>query len=482
MSIKLMFLFVTGVVLIPNILSSNITNINTYIEKKDYSNTIRLTLQDIVALAVKKDENFQIAKFKERNSQETTKKLMDKFDLIVGADGKYSKDRSYSQKSNELNIYATKKLNLGTDVEVTNSYTTTDYTNSSQDISDSEVSLKVTQPILKDFGVSNQLVSVNKSKLDEMNAKEFISSEQVRIVYDFVVLYWDSVKEKKKYDVANKSLKLSQDLLNKKLEETTLGAFPKSYIYEIESDLIQKKIDFLNAKKLKKLSMINLLEKLHLKYDDNVKYDLQYRFHNDKSIDISKLEEIALNNRYDYIKLVNELQKSKLELKYRKNQLLPKLSLYSEVTKKTHDNVTKNYLDRGFKKDGYEVGMNFSLPISNDKAVADHNIAKLDIYLKQLELRQKKREIIKEIHIILEEVSFQKELLDAYKLLFDKQKKTLDVEQMKLDNGLSTIRDFIAAQDQYINSELQYMISQIEYEKITAKIYFTTGMVLQELD
>jgi outer membrane protein TolC len=194
-----------------------------------------------------------------------------------------------------------------------------------------ELSLDITQPILKNFGASITKYEVNKAKIQrDMNLSD-VDETTLQKIYELEEAYWNLVYSRENLKVRELSLEQSRVQLRRSREAARMGN--KSFIDVLgaETEVANWEDQVLGAKAQVETYQDRLKKILNRPTDESnadkalVPKDKPAIYKPD--IDFAQALAIGIAKNPQMARLRKQLEGNKLDIGYYKNQLLPQLDL-----------------------------------------------------------------------------------------------------------------------------------------------------------
>ncbi len=373
---------------------------------------------------------------------------------------------------------------------------------------ESTLSLDITQPLLKDFGlkISRKDIIVAKNEL-EISERDLERSIQ-EIVYQVEQAYWNYVYAIENLDVQKQSLKLAEDLLEKNKRSVEVGTMAPIEIINAQATVAQRQADILAAETEVKnnedilKTIINLTSDIEMPRGVTIvpKDKPEYE---KKEISLDEALSIALQNRPDLESTRISLENSQIDMNYTKNQLLPGLNFSASywspgvsgdrvlylndnvlsgiVVGKVPGGFSDSFSDAfAFRYQNWSVGLTLDIPISNLFSRAQFKQARLNLEMAKLQLKNQEQEIFRDIKIAVRNVATNYERIQAYKAARELAERQLEAEEEKLKVGLSTNYLVLQYQSDLSTQRSQELKSIIDYKLSLAGLYRDLGISLDE--
>ncbi len=370
------------------------------------------------------------------------------------------------------------------------------------------VQFSLTQPLLKGFGSTvtrkNILISIQTNKGSFFRLKEKV----LETVYNVENAYWDLVYFRLFYKVKEESLKAAKDLEAINLKKLKVGTIPELEILIAKSEVANKQSEIIKAESSIRDAEDNLMTIMNL-HDDGEKWKNKIIPVDDPedaySYNIPSMEEavsIARENDPLIKRLEHELKAKGIEVKYRKNMMLPELNFNFNywTTGISGDEII--YEGSGFERNpvnivsrnlwvsiqdslkaiynNWNINFNLRIPLTFKESKANYAIAKMEFEKAELNIRNAQQSAFKEIHQSLRDVETNKKTLEAYKVSRKLSEAQLNAEEKKFKAGLSTNYNVLKAQENLEENRSYEIKAIIDLNKSILNLQKNLGILLQE--
>lgn len=303
-----------------------------------------------------------------------------------------------------------KRLITGANVELkeklTNEYSTNSNTAPNPQ-GTAELTLRVTQPLLKGSGIAYNTTGIRISEIDSDVAQlEFLRQTESHLL-EVVRSYWSLYQTRALYYQKQRLTERTQKILSELESRTSLDANStqilraKSALSQRKADLVRSEVAVRNSQdRLKSLLSDPLIPMFS--EQEIVPLDRPF-FAGIFELDILNSASQALKHRSELNQAFKQLEATMLRTELSKSDLLPTLSMFIEGTLSSlsgsngarYANAWNNQFTQG--RPGYAGGLNFEYPLCNNTAQA--------VYLRdKIEIRQQINQIITSIETILLEI------------------------------------------------------------------------------
>ena len=227
-------------------------------------NVRELSLKQYLSLVLKNNLNIKTYKLNKDIAKSTIDRYLSEFDpsLEISIDKSFSKEFTGSKlesevssyiinKNSDLNFSLSKKIFTGGNLQLTfknNRYKTNSNWSILNPTYTSYLTLELTQPLLKNFGVSINKSEIKKAENNLKKTEAEITDAINNEILDAIYKYFDLVYAYKYLKVEEEYLKLAENTheINKKKVE--VGLLPKDVLLESESEILSRKEALIKAK------------------------------------------------------------------------------------------------------------------------------------------------------------------------------------------------------------------------------------------
>ena len=257
-------------------------------------------------------------------------------------------------------------------------------TNSMSPKWESSFELGFSQNILKDFGpsINNSfiIVSKNNSKISKIQFEKMVSKTILNVKTSF----YNALLAKKNIELANSSLALAEDLVEKNEFQVEAGTLPKLSLLQAKAAVAFRQVELIKAENNYDLSLDNFKISISMPLDEEVTLDGIIEKNSEAISELSDVSSIAFNNRPEIRQRELKIKNSQQMVEYYRNQLLPDFNLeaslgYSGLGGSKSSNYSSAILgppsidskyDSGYS-DGYASGYNTTCKIRSTMIEGD---------------------------------------------------------------------------------------------------------------
>ena len=307
-----------------------------------------------------------------------------------------------------------------------------------------------------------------------------------RAVQDQVVavesVYWNLVRAQMNLVNQRQSLELAERLLKENQIRVETGILApievtssKASVAQREASIIQAEADFQNAKD----TFIRTVYSTTERPDDIELIDTPVV--SQLTLEEKGAIETALKNRTELLNRRLELENAKLQEEVAQSNLKPTLSAsiaYNGSAQSSPSFGPINSDITAFRYPGYNINVNFNMPLQNKSARASDIRARANRRASELSLRDQ------ELAITLDVRTAYRNLLTAEKSIIATEQsrilaqETYDAEQMRLTNGLSTNFVVSQRQNELDNAKTVELNAKISYANAQTALQQAMGTLL----
>ncbi len=413
-----------------------------------------LTLQECVDRALNKNFDLKIQRFSTQNARDAVIVADAGYDpaLILGAGAAGTKNANVSpvqtteQTSSQFSV--TQKIVTGAAVTVStaldrnqkNPFTAPPLYNP---VYNSDVTLSITQPLLKGAGITLNRSAIARAKLGITRANLNFKSVVLNVVRNVEGAYYNLAFAREQRAVYDFSLGVAQKLLDENKARRQAGV-------ATDLDVLQAEVGVANARR----SL--LLAGQTVRDDEDALLQLigQFEFVNTPgtvrlnddpfpSVSFDHSYALALANQPDYAANKVLVEQLEIDAFTAKNSRLPSLDLGGAIGYTSQDSTSySNATSSAFSGDAYnwQVNLTLSFPWGLRAERANYRQAMSNLHQEETSLRQLDQNILVQVRSAVRAVETNKESLAISALATRLSEKQFDFEKARYEAGLSTFR------------------------------------------
>jgi outer membrane protein len=481
-------------------------------EPPDDRPVLELSLDDAVERALKSNANLTVERFNPMSSAQDVRSAEGAFDPSLAAQVHRNSNDSPATTSFSPNITtstwtwdlgASQLLKTGAlwSLSFNNQRqnTTSPFTSFNPSYS-SNLTLSLTQPLLKYFKTDSQRTQLRVSKNNREVSDIAFRETVVNTVANVKKLYYDVVFSIDNLAAARKSFTLAKKLLNENEIKVKVGTLAPLDVVQAQSEVASREGEVISAENAR-INAEDALKAVIFPKNDSEMWGLQIQPKDRPSadahpVDVAAAIKNALEHRTDIVAARKNLESLGLSVRLADSSLLPQLDLVgsygttgqggTQLIRDTTngfggpviDTVPGGYgdaLSSVFGRDypGWMVGVNMSFPIFNRQAKASQARARISRDQAEASLTRLELQIATEVRAAARTVETNFKLVEATgaaRVLADRR---LDAEEKKFGAGMSTNffvtqaqRDLAVAEVNELQAIANYRKSLIEFDRV----------------
>lgn len=370
----------------------------------------------------------------------------------------------------------------------------------------STLTLSLSQPLLKGFGVlatkKDIKIAANEYRKNDLNLKQTL----IDLVYQVEEAYWNLVFAHQNLDAKKQSLLRARDLLRQNEKKVRVGAAARIDILEAKAEVASYESQLLEAEKNILTAEEGLKKILNISQEQEILHPIDSPAVQALAPDFTAFLKEALDSRPDILQARIDLESYNIKVKYARNQLLPDLNLTASyyTTGRGGDQfifdpnysvldpdrpiigvISKDLFDAlddviSSLYKNYSIGLKFSIPLGRSQQKAQLAQARIDAKKAFLNLKKVENTIYSELKEALKELEANRKLVESNQIALELQSQKLKAEEKKLSVGMSTNYQVLNYQRDYANAQANALQSTINYNLTLARINRILARTLRE--
>ncbi len=334
----------------------------------------------------------------------------------------------------------------------------------------SYIEAKINQPLLRNAGIffnrSKIFIARNNNEISLLQLKQ----TAIRVINDVQKRYWALVKAIEDLRVRNKSLERANDLLRKNRIQVQVGTLAPIDVLEAEEG-VAKQVEGVIVeennvadKEDELKQIINLRRGSILSGASIIPVDKPE--HGIKNVSLEESIKIALGNRPELFVQGLGIENARINVKQKRNQLLPKLDFEAGIRYSGLAGNKGNSLDSTFSKDFQSEFFQVVLevPVGNRKARNNYSKAKLEATKSVLGKRKLEQSIFVEVRNAVRQIKTNIERGKASAKAKELAQERLKAEEKKFKVGRTTSLEVVRAQESLAIAEGRATNAIVDYQ------------------
>ena len=462
----------------------------TLLAEQPEKGKLQLSLSQAVELSLENNLNLKLRQEDVAFAKGDTQKAEARFDTFLSAEASaQSKEMtpifqhgSKEERNRQLNGNIQKRFITGTEIDlgIRNGRFENDAEGLLFDPAyNSTLSLSISQPLMKGWGTNIQTAEIQAAEKRLQASTYLVDSQAADLAALVKKAYWNLVFAWQDIEVQKLSLTLANTLLEETEAKIDAGKLAPVEIYQPQSEVARREETLIASERAIGVADDELKLLLNSKdwltvFDPIEKPDIRPVQLNQQVI-LSN----ALTNRPDVKAVDLQVDAAIIKARLAEDNIRPSLALIGMVGYGGTDETYNDALDAAFNDTDteWQVGLNFSVPLSNDaakgtltQAIATRNKSKANAELLRLQVKKAVRTTVRDVNLAIK-------AMEATRKTSLATLKRLEAEQAKFEAGRSTTLDVLIAQDAYSQALSQENRTNIVYVQSLAEIDRIQGLV-----
>jgi outer membrane protein TolC len=345
-----------------------------------------------------------------------------------------------------------------------------------------DISLRISQPLLKGAGTSINRAAIDRAKLGVERANYDLKSTVLTVIRSVESAYYNVVFAREQREVRRFSLAVAEKLLEENKARRTAGV-------ATDLQVLQSEVGVATAQR-------NLvLAEQTVRDNEDALLQLIGRFEFDKQVGTVKLQvddpvpkvsfdksyKLALDNTPEYLSSQRLIDQLKLDLKTNKDRKLPQVDLGGGVGYTSREGSAGNASREIWTGKGYnwQVDLTVSVPWKFRAADATYRQTQLALNREQTRQQQIDQNILVFVRTAVRSVETNVETYRLSQLSTELSMKQFEQEKARYEAGLSTFNFVQQAQAAYDDSRVSELQSRVNLRISLAELSRLEGSSLQ---
>lgn len=345
-----------------------------------------------------------------------------------------------------------------------------------------ELSLALTQPLLKGFGIKVQTASIKVAR-ENLRLSEFeFMNKSEELIGNTIKAFYDLLLAKENLDIARFSVSIGEKILNDVRAKIKAGMLALVDEYNAEAEVAKREEALLKAENAYNDAMDSLKRVIGLQ---NWDIDINLIKPDSPSKEIPDLNN-AINNAYLYRKDLKqastELEKKKILAQFYKNQRLPELNIFGSGGLSGLSDSSSDAFDRldSWSDKNWKAGLLFRLPLFQSQSRGDYLKAKYEKEQAEETIKDLKQKITLEVRQAWRGISLALKTIEASRKTRIASEKRMQAEELRFYQGLATLNDVLQFQEEYVKALLNEKKAEFDYHISITQLERTEGTLLKK--
>ena len=428
-----------------------------------------LTLNDCVQRALQRNFAIELGRFDTANAREAVTIAGAAFDPTLRASSTRSGSR-FEGATNAVSAWnnrlgASQHLATGADVSVSTSLNRSEnrLTNPYNPAYDSDVSLTVSQPLLKGAGLAYNRSALDRARLGLDRTGHLYRGTMMDTVRDTEIAYYQLCFARRQLAVRHQSLAAARQLYEENKTKRDTGVLTDLEVLTAEVGVATQQRNVLLAQQDlhdREDGLRALIGQFEL---DAPLGDTGFTTPAEEPLDVERTFERAKAAQPEYLATKVAIGQLQIDAAGARRDRLPELNLASTLGYNAERRHASDALDALPGSDGYnwQLGLELVYPIGSrgDRArlrQATNNLSRARLQLSQLE-----QDILVQARSSVRAIATNREAVQVAALASQLGVKQYDLEKARFDAGLSTARRVLDAQTDLDTARVNELSSQV---------------------
>ncbi len=453
-----------------------------------------LTLEQAVFSALERNRALTVEQFKpliEGTFVETERAV---FDPVLFAGGRFEsyRDRSLDDISDRFfSIDGSrslveggirKRFQTGTDVSLDLALSGSD-NDASQYSDELRAGLNLTQALLRDAGVSVNLVGVRQAEVGALASAYNLRGFTEGLVATVENGYWEYALAVRQVEIFQESFQLAERQLEDIRTRIEVGQIAETENAVADAELALREQQLIDARSARERARLNLLRLLNLPSAES--WERQITLSENTVVPEVRLgsvlehEALAIRLRPDLNEARLQARSGELETVQTKNGLLPRLDLFITIGKSGYSQSFSNsFTDLDGPGYDFTAGLEFELPVNNRAASARDRRARAGYQQALQSIENLKQLISLDVRNALLEVERSLQQITASGSRRILQEEVVRAETVRFGVGTATALDVARVQRDLLESRISEVEAIVNYRLALTNLYLLDGTLL----
>jgi outer membrane protein TolC len=414
------------------------------------------------------------------------------YDPVLALQASYNDNTSYSpilanqnttSSSQSLALISSLSQRIWTggtaSLQFNNNYAQNNSSNTLAKYWSTDLSVNLSQPLLKNFGRDSNELAINISILSKGASIEKLNNSLLNLIAQVRTEYFKLYNLKEQLEIKKVSMQLADKILAETKSRVKAGVMPAMEIASAEFGSATREKELIDAEKAVKdqIDVLRLLlqldEKDDLQISDSPKND---------PLQINEEEAFKLIlERPDIREQRRNLEIASLQTRVLRNRLLPDLTFTASAG--------LNGLDRSYSKDLEKVGsldtptwgfgLSLTYPFGNNAAENDYRKSRLQAGQIDLQIRYLEENARKELRSAIRSVVSGYKQIDVANRGRIYAEERLNAYIRKNQVGLATVKEVLDVENDLANAKGNQVAASANYDAAITRYWQVTGELLE---
>lgn len=434
-------------------------------------NKVQLTLQRSLEIALQHNLRIQIAKLTRDAVQTELPRAKARFHPLVGisvtgsgAESATDNEADLSENSVNANAFIQEEVPTGATLTVSGDLTGREQETGVDTLPrayDSDLLVKVVQPLLRGGGLVVATRPIRDAQFDLRIEEARLRADVLRVTANTKSAYYNMLLAEKVIEVIKEAIQRDKTLIEASQALFEAGLVTKRDVFSAEIILAQDSARLANAEASLESAKNALLDVLGLPFATPVVLlETEIKFQPVR-LAVARWIATALERRPELVEIEEALEKSLLQIRVGKNDVLPRVDFVASYERFQGDSTFGEAFD--FQGEAWSAGVTVSVPIGNVAAKSALARARIEHTRLQKQLEQTKRQIELEVRAAVIKLRRSLERMTVLTAGVEQARGKLEFAKARFALGLATNLDITDAQEALLNAETDLLSAIVDY-------------------
>lgn len=344
-------------------------------------------------------------------------------------------------------------------------------------------SFSLDQPLLRDLWIDQPRATLQIARKNMKLGEETLKEQLMRSILAVEQAYYNLIFARENVKVQATALDLASQLLRENRKRVEVGALAPLDEKQAEAEVAATRSSLIDAERSysqQQNILKNLITDNYVAWNGVNLDPVENLVALPAELDLQESWKRGLAMRPDLVQLKIELEKAGINLKFRKNQLYPDLSLvgsYGHDERRRDLGSVAAELPTSNNR-SYSIGAVLRIPLGNRAARANYNTAKANEEQAVLSYKQLEQSVMVQIDDAVKTIRSSFERVEATRAARAFSQEALSAEQKKLESGKSTSFLVLQAQRDLTVRRYEEIRALAEYNNALANLSYQEGTTL----
>lgn len=356
-----------------------------------------------------------------------------------------------------------------------------------------QLSLTVTQPLLKNFGFEANQAQIRIARNNYLISQEVFEARVMDMVLWTQQHYWDLVFARQNLRVQQQTLRSAQELLETNKAKAEQGLLASIEVLVAEAGVASQQENVITAEKAIKDAEDNLRQLInlpdHSMMEEFAILPVDEPVVEAKTFDAKMAVQMAIEKRPDVRRAKVTIITNEIHQRFTKNQLLPSLGFTGSIGLNGLGGNYPDALDQLSSTNFYRwsAGLQLTYPLDNRSARASFARSRAALEQSTFSLKSLEQGVIREVKEAVRRVQTDFKRIESNRKARVLAEKKLEAEKERFNVGLSTTKnvldfqkDLAWAQGNELRAITDYNKSLANLEKVQGTSLDQHGIVFEE--